>query len=47
MDGRHVAFLEGGDPNNYFLQNTRVATQPNTVYSFTAALGVRDNPAFY
>ncbi|MEP4078002.1 sialate O-acetylesterase [Haloferula sp.] len=43
MDGPHVAFLDGGGADNYFLQSTRVAAEADTVYTLTVALGVRDN----
>lgn len=42
MDGRHVAMLDGGAANNYFLHSTRALTAPQTTYTLTVALGVRD-----
>lgn len=47
MDGLHVALLDGGSAGNYFLQTTRAATEPDTIYTLTVALGVRDNPASF
>jgi Carbohydrate esterase, sialic acid-specific acetylesterase len=42
MDGRHVAVLDGGSANNSFLHTTRATLDPNTRYTLTVALGVRD-----
>lgn len=47
MDGKHVAMLDGGTAGNYFLQSTRALAKANTTYTFTVALGVRDNPATF
>jgi hypothetical protein len=47
MAGKHVALLDGGTAGNYFLQSTRAKAKPNTTYSLTVALGLRDNPATY
>ena len=45
MAGRHVAFLDGGTAGNHFLHTTRATLRPNTIYTFIAAIGVRDLPA--
>lgn len=45
MAGRHVARLDGGTADNYFLSSTRALAEPNKVYTLTVALGIRDNPA--
>ncbi len=42
MDGRHVAVLDGGTANNCFLHTTRATLAPNTRYTLTVALGVRN-----
>jgi hypothetical protein len=42
MDGCHVAVLDGGIANNCFLHTTRATLEPNTRYTLTVALGVRD-----
>jgi len=47
MDGKHVAMLDGGAAGNYFLQSTRALAKANTTYTFTVALGVRDNAATF
>jgi hypothetical protein len=47
MDGKHVALLDGGSAGNYFLQSTRSSAAPNTTYTLTVAIGVRDNPATF
>ena len=47
MDGKHVAMLDGGAADNYFLQSTRVSAEADTIYTLTVALGVRDNPATF
>ena len=47
MDGKHVALLDGGTAGNYFLHSTRALAKPNTTYTLTVALGVRDNPATF
>jgi hypothetical protein len=47
MAGNHVAMLDGGSADNYFLQSTRVAAEAGTTYTLTVALGVRDNPASF
>jgi len=47
MDGKHVAMLDGGTADNYFLQSTRVSAEANTIYTLTVALGLRDNPASF
>ena len=47
MDGRHVAMLDGGSASNYFLHSTRAPAVANTVYTLTAAIGVRDNPSAF
>lgn len=47
MDGKHVAKLEGGSAGNHFLHSTRAIARPNTRYTLTAAIGVRDNPATF
>jgi hypothetical protein len=47
MNGRHVAMLDGGSANNYFLHTTRATLQPNTAYTLNVAIGVRDNPAAF
>ena len=47
MAGKHVALLDGGSADNYFLQSTRAAAEANTTYTLTVALGLRDNPATF
>ena len=47
MNGQHVAVLDGGTADNYFLQSTRVATEADTYYTLTVALGVRDSATSY
>ena len=47
MDGKHVALLDGGTADNYFLHSTRALAKPNTAYTLTVAIGVRDNPASF
>lgn len=47
MNGRHVAMLDGGAAGNYFLHSTRALAKPNTVYTLTASIGIRDNPASF
>jgi hypothetical protein len=47
MDGKHVALLDGGSANNYFLHSTRALAEADTTYTLTVALGVRDNPASF
>jgi len=47
MQGNHAAFLESGTAGNYFLQSYRAAANPNTTYTLTVALGVRDDPSTY
>lgn len=47
MVGKHVAFLDGGSAGNHFLQSVRATAAPNTSYTLTVALGVRDNPASF
>jgi len=42
MNGRHVAFLDGGIANNHFLHTTRATLKANTRYTLQVALGVRD-----
>jgi len=47
MDGKHVALLDGGTAENYFLQSIRADAEANTTYTLTVAIGLRDNPATY
>jgi hypothetical protein len=47
MVGKHVAFIDGGSPGNYYLHSTRALAAPNTAYTLTVALGVRDSPASF
>jgi hypothetical protein len=47
MDGKHVAILDGGTAGNYFLQSTRALAKANITYTFTVALGLRDNAATF
>lgn len=47
MSGRHVAKLDGGSAGNHFLHSTRGLARPNTEYTLTAAIGVRDDPAAF
>jgi hypothetical protein len=47
MDGKHVALLDGGTAGNYFLHSTRALAKANTTYTFTVALGLRDNAATF
>ncbi|MFT5108333.1 MAG: hypothetical protein ACI9UA_003977, partial [Pseudoalteromonas tetraodonis] len=47
MDGKHIALLDGGTADNYFLHSTRALAKPNTSYTLTVAIGVRDNPASF
>ncbi len=47
MDGPHIATLQNGSPNNYFLQSTRVLAKPLTTYTLSTAIGVRDDPSSF
>ncbi len=47
MSGKHVALLDGGSAGNYFLQSTRSHAEPNTTYTLTVAIGVRDDPSAF
>ncbi len=43
MNGKHVGTLAASVTSNAFLQTLRAQLQPSTVYTFSVALGVRDN----
>jgi len=47
MNGRHVAVLDGGSAGNQFLHSTRALAAPQTTYTLSAALGVRDIAASF
>jgi hypothetical protein len=47
MSGRHVAKLDGGSAGNHFLHSTRTHARPNTKYTLSVAIGVRDNPTSF
>lgn len=43
MSGKHVGTLAASAVNNVFLQTLRAHLQPSTIYTFNAAIGVRDD----
>lgn len=43
MSGKHVGTLTASAVSNVFLQTLNARLQPSTIYTFTLALGVRDN----
>jgi len=47
MDGPHVAYLSGGSAGNYLLNSSRQHAAPNSIYTLTAAIGVRDDSSTF
>lgn len=47
MNGSYVGTLTGGTAGNAFLQTLNALLQPNTVYTFQAAFGVRTNASVF
>ncbi len=47
MNGRHVATLAATATNNSFLQTLSAQLQPSSIYTFSAAIGVRTNATVF